>query len=182
MKNLPAIIQGIVSVTPTIVDAIVDALMDPKFWKAMGDAGLQLIRGLWEGIKGAGAWLWKQISGFFNGIVNNIKGFFGIKSPSTLFAEFGEFMVEGLEKGLTGPNHLDGITTDLSRQVADGFQGSLAATAKATVQTTGGAVGGGDVHLHLHGFVGGADTGRAAVRALQEYVRTGGTGLRAVLG
>lgn len=136
ISNLPAIISGIIMAVPQIMDALVKAFMDPKFWQQMGEAGLQLIKGLWEGIKNAGAWLWNKISGFFGGVVDNIKKFFGIKSPSTLFAGFGKYMVQGLENGLTGPNHLGAITNDLSRQVSDGFSGSLAVNARATVATS----------------------------------------------
>lgn len=149
VKNLPAIILGIISAVPEIVNALVGTLGDPKFWKQMGDAGLQLIRGLWEGIKNAGAWLWRQISGFFNGVINNIKNLFGIHSPSTLFGDFGGNMIAGLVGGIKGGYGLVTRTMgDLSDKVSGGFQGSLAATAKATVATSVSAsstpTGGGD--------------------------------------
>lgn len=135
VENLPAIIEGIISIVPAIVDAIVKTFGDPKFWKQMGEAGMQLIRGLWEGIKGMGDWLWRQIKKFFGEVIDNIKKLFGIRSPSTVFAGFGEYMIEGLEKGLTGPNNLKPIMSDLSSQVTKGFQGSLAADVRATVAT-----------------------------------------------
>jgi hypothetical protein len=133
VSNLPAIISGILMAIPTIMEALVGAFKDPKFWQQMGDAGLQLIRGLWEGIKGAGDWLWKQISGFFGDVIKNIQALFGIRSPSTVFAGFGDFMIQGLEKGLTGPNNLGAIMSDLSRQVAGGFGASLDVQARAAV-------------------------------------------------
>jgi phage-related protein len=61
--------------------------------------GLNLITGLWNGIADAAAWLWEKISGFFGGIVDKIKNFFGIHSPSTVFADMGSNMAEGLGKG-----------------------------------------------------------------------------------
>lgn len=183
VKNLPEIIIGIVSAVPIIIGALVSTFADPKFWKQMGDAGLQLIRGLWEGIKNAGDWLWRQIQGFFSGVISNIKSLFGIRSPSTVFAGFGDMMIAGLEKGLTGPNHLGTIMDDLSSQVTDGFQGSLAANARATLETGGGATGGGgNIYVTFQSLMPSAEGGRAAVQAIQEYIRTGGTGLKAVLG
>lgn len=56
------------------------------------EVGGNLIKSLWQGISDAGKWLWDQISGFFGGIVKGIKSFFGIHSPSTRFANFGEYM------------------------------------------------------------------------------------------
>jgi phage-related protein len=141
VENLPAIIEGIISAVPAIINALVDTLGDPKFWKQLGDAGLMLIEGLWEGIKGAGDWLWTQLSSFFGDVIDNIKGLFGIHSPSTVFAGFGVNMIQGLEKGLTRSNHLGAITADLSKQVTEGFQGSLRADAQAIVRAPSAAPG-----------------------------------------
>jgi len=136
----PTIIMEIIKAVPQIISGLVGAFTNPTTMMQIGNAGLQLIRGLWEGIKGAGDWLWKQMQGFFGGVIKNIKNLFGIRSPSTVFAGFGDFMIQGLEKGLTGPNNLGSIMTDLSDQVTGGFQGSLAATARTTVTTAASAV------------------------------------------
>ena len=136
IENLPAIIEGINSIVPLIVIGLFNSFTDPKFLNQMGNAGVQLVRGLWDGIKGAGDWLWRQLSSFFGGVISNIKKLFGIRSPSTVFAGLGDFMIQGLEEGLTGPNNLSSIMSDLSTQVTSGFQGSLATTARATVTTT----------------------------------------------
>lgn len=174
IANMPAIIGGIITAVPQIVDGIVKMFGDPKFWKAMGDAGLQLIRGLWEGIKNAGAWLWNQISGFFGGVINNIKNLFGIHSPSTVFAGFGLNMIKGLENGLTGPNQLGAITDSLGRQVTEGFQGSLVATAKATVGMNASA-GSGGVTINVQGGLdSAAEIGRRVSQALNAYRQSGG--------
>lgn len=136
VKNIPAIIKGIVAAVPVIIKALIDTLGDPKFWAQLGDAGLQLIKGLWEGIKGAGDWLWKQLQNFFGDVIDNIKNLFGIHSPSTVFAGFGDNMIAGLVGGLKGGYGLVTKTMgDLSDKVSGGFQGSLAATARATVTT-----------------------------------------------
>jgi TP901 family phage tail tape measure protein len=68
----------------------------------LGNIGRNLIIGLWNGIADVGSWLWNKISGFFGGIVDNIKDFFGIASPSKLFAGLGANMGEGVGVGFTG--------------------------------------------------------------------------------
>jgi hypothetical protein len=143
VTNLPAIIGGLINAIPTIITSLYKTFTDPKFVRQMGTAGLQLLRGLWEGIKGAGTWLWNQVRNFFGGIVDKIRGFLGIHSPSTVFAGFGKNLVEGLEVGLSGPNSLGRVTRDLSRQVTSGFGGSLDVRARAVVAS--GAGGGGGV-------------------------------------
>jgi phage-related protein len=121
VKNLPAIISGLIAAVPAIIKGLYNAFTDPKFLKQLGQAGMELIRGLWEGIKGMGDWLWKQVSGFFGDVIDNIRKLLGIHSPSTVFAGFGKNMILGLERGLTGRNNLGSIMDDLSGQVTGGF-------------------------------------------------------------
>ena len=97
IKNLPAIIVEIVKAVPQIIAALVKG-----FNGSIGQivsVGGNLVKGLWQGISDAGAWLWDKISGFFGGVVDRIKNFFGIHSPSTLFAGLGDNMAEGLGVG-----------------------------------------------------------------------------------
>ena len=99
VKNMPAIIKGIVTAIPEIITSIFNAIVESA--PEMAKAGLQLIQGLWKGIQDAGAWLWNKISGFFGGIMDNIKGFFGIKSPSKLLAdEVGAMLPPGIGIGV----------------------------------------------------------------------------------
>ena len=97
IENLPTIIVEIVKAIPQIITGIVDAF--GCYFGKMAEVGGNLLKGLWQGISDAGAWLWNQISGFFGGIVDGIKDFFGIHSPSKLFANLGGFMAEGLGEG-----------------------------------------------------------------------------------
>jgi phage-related protein len=132
---LPQIISALVKSIPEIITGIVGAFTNPATLTQLGNAGIQLINGLWTGIKGTASWLWTQLQSFFGDIIKNIKKLLGIKSPSTVFASMGDFLIQGLEKGLTAPNNINGIMSDISGQVTDGFQGSLATTARATVTT-----------------------------------------------
>jgi phage-related protein len=97
VKNLPEIILTVSAAMPEIVNALVKALGDVG-WKIV-DAGGKLIEGLWSGIKDAGAWLWDKISGFCDNIVVQVKNFFGIKSPSKVFAGIGKNMGMGVGVG-----------------------------------------------------------------------------------
>ncbi|MCL2889550.1 MAG: hypothetical protein FWE65_03900 [Eggerthellaceae bacterium] len=72
----------------------------------LAEAGLNLIKGLWQGINDAGAWLRDKIAGFFGGVVSSIKNFFGIKSPSALFAGIGRNMGEGIGVGFVDAMNL----------------------------------------------------------------------------
>lgn len=102
IENLPQIITELIKAVPQIISSIVGALTEsiPK----LAEVGTQLIQGLWNGIEDMGEWLRQKISGFFGGVVDSIKDFFGIQSPSKLFEkEIGiqlpAGMAVGIEKG-----------------------------------------------------------------------------------
>ena len=80
---------------------------------------LQGMEGLWQGISDAGAWLWDKISGFFGGIVNGIKSFFGIHSPSTLFAGLGDNMAKGL--GIGFGDEMKKVSEDMQNAIPSDF-------------------------------------------------------------
>ena len=62
--------------------------------------GSDIVRGIWKGISGAGGWLMDQIGNFADGIVDGIKDFFGIHSPSKVMAdEIGKFLPKGIAVG-----------------------------------------------------------------------------------
>lgn len=66
----------------------------------MADIGYNIVTGIWNGISGAAGWLWNQISGFCSNIVNNIKSFFGINSPSKLMEDaVGKWLPPGIAVG-----------------------------------------------------------------------------------
>jgi len=114
ITNLPTIIVEVVKAIPQIIAALVKGFMDSV--GKIAQVGLDLIKGLWQGISDAGAWLWEKISGFFGGIVDRIKNFFGIKSPSTLFAGIGKSNAEGFVMGMG--NALDAAHDELQSKLS----------------------------------------------------------------
>lgn len=63
--------------------------------------GLNIVKGIFNGIKNAGAWLYDKLRGWVDGVVGWIKDFFGIHSPSKVFAdEVGKFIPPGITLGV----------------------------------------------------------------------------------
>lgn len=121
VRNLPTIIAEIVKAVPQIVSGIVSA-----FGSLVGEmvkAGANLLHGLWEGISSAAAWLWEKVSGWASSLVDGIKNFFGIHSPSTVFAEIGTNMGEGVGVGFG--ESMNGVSADMT--AAMGGAGQLTA-------------------------------------------------------
>lgn len=98
ITKIPEAIVEIVKSIPSIISAIVSALAEGI--PSIVEVGKNMIQGLWEGIKSLGGWLKEKVSGFFSGIWGGIKDFFGIQSPSTLFAWAGEMNMLGFAYGM----------------------------------------------------------------------------------
>ena len=115
IENLPKLVEGGIKLIAALANGLIKAIPDllskiPQIIYAIVngltsgipdilDVGKNMIRGLWEGIKSMGDWLWGCVKGFFGGIVDGVKNFLGIHSPSKVFAGIGGFMAEGLGEG-----------------------------------------------------------------------------------
>lgn len=94
----------------TIFEGLINKVTD------MAKAGLELVQGLWNGIKNAASWLWNKVSGWCNDLLNNIKSFFGIHSPSKVFEdEIGVMLGEGIGKGFD--ESLDTVYKEMRKAV-----------------------------------------------------------------
>ncbi|MCB6554742.1 hypothetical protein LI168_16150, partial [Desulfovibrio desulfuricans] len=66
----------------------------------MVDIGINLVKGLWEGIKNVKDWILDKISGFCDGILNGMLDFFDIGSPSKLMRDMiGKWLPPGIAVG-----------------------------------------------------------------------------------
>lgn len=92
-----------------------------KIWeglKNIGNVGLNLIKGLWNGIADGAKWLWDKITGWASDLIGGIKSLFGIHSPSKEMAFVGEMLTAGLTKGIekTADQAVD-ATRDMVRDI-----------------------------------------------------------------
>jgi phage-related protein len=98
IENLPTIIIEVVKAVPQIIKGLIDAF--GSFVSSFGEVGLNLIKGLWEGIKNAASWIKDKVCGFFKDVLGGIAGFLGIHSPSTMMRDmFGKNMAKGIGVG-----------------------------------------------------------------------------------
>lgn len=67
----------------------------------VASVGRNIVQGLWNGIQGAAGWLLGRIKGWCSNILNGIKGFFGIHSPSRVMRdEVGVQLAKGMALGI----------------------------------------------------------------------------------
>lgn len=62
--------------------------------------GVDIIQGIWNGIKSKAAALWDFVKGIGKGIANAFKTVLGIASPSKVFMDYGVNIAEGAKKGI----------------------------------------------------------------------------------
>lgn len=86
-----------------LIDWIADDLWTSDWSIAISNAMLigeniisGLIEGIWEGVTG----LFEDVSNIFTQLVNKVKEVLGIHSPSIVFMEIGQFIIEGLIQGI----------------------------------------------------------------------------------
>ena len=112
-NNGPAIMGAALNLVLSIVKAIGGCLGH------VISIGGDIVRGLWEGIKAMGDWVFNKITGFVGGIVDGVKDFLGIHSPSRVFAEIGKFVDQGLVQGM------DDYASDVNASAEGVAQGAV---------------------------------------------------------
>lgn len=135
-NNLPKIIQagitliikmgeGLIKAVPQLISEIpqiITALVKgfANFDSNMKDVGKNLVSGIWEGIKNAKDWLLGKAKEWCGSVLNGIKGFFGIHSPSKVFRdEIGTNLALGLGEGFS--NTMKDVSTEMKTAIPTEF-------------------------------------------------------------
>lgn len=94
LNAAPQILSAIGSVIKSLISSISATVSQ---WISMGS---QLLQGLAQGIGNAVGSVITKVKGYVNNIISSVKKFFGIHSPSRIFAEIGEMNMLGLAQGI----------------------------------------------------------------------------------
>jgi phage-related protein len=114
IKN--AIVDGIRNAINGIANFVNDAI----------NAGKNLIDGIVKGVAGAKDAVVNKVKEIASGALDAVKKFFGIKSPSRVMAQMGDYMMQGMQNGIerAGQAVVSAATT-ISGKISDGMQDSL---------------------------------------------------------
>ena len=127
-----------------LIDNLVNKVKElPAKIKSIGS---DIVKGLWNGINDMASWISGKIQSFGEGVLDGIKKFFGINSPSKVMAdEVGKWLPEGIAVGIT-KNAKSTLTA--MKDLAMDTVGSARAGLSTNGTTTGGigAVSGGVVN------------------------------------
>lgn len=112
------LVQGIGNALPRVTEAVPQIISNLIEGLIAGipqllEIGVQLLAGLGQGLINGLAMIPQIIASVVEGIINGFKSLFGIHSPSTVFAEMGGMLIQGLLQGLQ--NAWEGITSFFSK-------------------------------------------------------------------
>ncbi len=81
-----------------LLNSLIEAIQDPEFLNQILMGGVNIVLSI---VKGMGS-VFSKIKEIFMKIIELFLALFGIHSPSTVFEEFGKFIMEGLINGIKG--------------------------------------------------------------------------------
>lgn len=111
INGVPELLKNI----PKIIGQMVTSFKNNGLG-AFKDIGVNLVKGLWNGINSVKDWVLDKISGFGKSILNGLKSFFGIKSPSRLMRdEVGKYIAQGVGVGFE--DELDSVYDSMQRAI-----------------------------------------------------------------
>lgn len=109
VENLPQVVAGIVNGFGALAGSFLQI-------------GVNIVKGIWDGIKNTANWLVNQLTSWLGGVVGDVKRFLGIHSPSTLFADqIGANLALGIGVGFS--DELDGVARDMRKEMLSGKLG-----------------------------------------------------------
>lgn len=118
-------------------NAIVSAVTNLP--STMANIGINIVKGVWNGITGMGSWLGSKVKGFFSGIVDGAKAALGIKSPSKVFRDqVGKYMAQGVGVGFE--DETENIKSSMKKNLSDLTAKMQATVEYETVNTSAGVI------------------------------------------
>jgi len=109
LSNMSKIWDAAVDIVKTVIDGI------KSMAENIYNIGVDVVRGIIEGITSSFDWAWKTIKSWFGNVLQKVKDFLGISSPSKAFAEIGGFMAEGI--GVGWGNEIGAVSRNISNSL-----------------------------------------------------------------
>lgn len=114
--GLPKAIPQLIAAIPEIITSIISAFMNQDWLQV----GIDILRGIADGLVEGVSFIWDKICEMGEKIMDSVKSFFGIKSPSRLFRdEVGTYLAQGIGVGFE--NEMSKVTKDMQKAVPSDF-------------------------------------------------------------
>ncbi len=104
----------------------------------MVEIGAQIIDGLWQGIQSKFATVKEGISNLASSLASTVRSTLGIQSPSRVFMEIGNFIMQGLGLGMEKQqSYVVGVATSTANQAVSATKDAWAGMRDVTKETAG---------------------------------------------
>lgn len=118
IENAPKLLLAAWELIKTIAQGVMDKIQD--IW----EIGKNVVEGIVEGITNSFDWAWRKIKEWFGNVLQKVKDFLGIHSPSTVFAALGENMAAGI--GVGWNNEFSSVARGINNSFGSIHPGSMA--------------------------------------------------------
>lgn len=99
ITGIVSAIPDLIALIPRLILALVGGLVQGVV--AIAETGKQLVAGFVQGIKNAWDGAVTTVVTFFTGFIDRVKALFGVHSPSTVFSDIGNNLIQGLIDGIS---------------------------------------------------------------------------------
>ena len=148
VRGIGSMIGNIGNATWQVINQIASVLSPSSLF----NIGVNFLKGLWNGINNVTGWILDKIKGFGKSVLDGIKSFFGIHSPSTVMAKMGGFLGQGLANGIT-----DSVGSVLS--AVDTMNGAISGRMTTSLSPDFSVSGSGSISLRADDIWGGKNNG-----------------------
>jgi len=118
IENAPKLLQASWDLIKTLAQGVLDSMGQ------VIEIGRNIVEGIIEGISNSFTWAWNKIKEWFGNVLDRVKDFLGIHSPSTVFSTIGEQMAAGL--GVGWDREFGAVSRDINNSMASLVPGSTA--------------------------------------------------------
>lgn len=126
-KLIGGLAKGLIEATPQLISKIPHIILSliisfNNQIKGFVTIGKNVVEGLWNGISSSWTWLTAKIKEWCGGILDKVKAFFGIHSPSTVMSdEVGKMLVKGIAVGINKTkSELETVLDEMNEDLLDG--------------------------------------------------------------
>ena len=128
-KLIEALVSGLIKSIPALVKAVpvlIKALY--KYFiaeiKLLVDVGTNIVKGIWKGISDGTSWIIGKIKEWCGNVLDKIKSFFGIHSPSKVMRDqVGKMITKGIAVGINdGKTEVEKVMAEMNKKLLDSEQ------------------------------------------------------------
>lgn len=190
IKLVVALGKGIVTAIPNIAASIQDLIKDiadrlARSAVEMVQAGKDMIEGLIQGIRDFASRPVEAVKDVGRKVVDGFKDFFGIRSPSKVFAGFGKYFMEGLALGIQENDGIvakalvdAGLTPNMGGEISITATGEASGSPASTISAPNVIM---DIVGQFSGGLGSIISSLSSVKALLDPIGTILSGVMDVL-